>query len=94
MNHPPRRPSHGLPTPVNRWVVWQSTYLTRARFNCDADGDVQGVVVGFMDVEFLSLAQVRYSNVPISDWRELVAAPSKGVWLCAATVEHINLGSV
>ena len=89
MNHPPRRPSSaGQPTPVNRWVVWQSTYLTRARFNCD----VQGVVVGFMDVEYLSLAQVRHSNVPISDWHELVAALFKGVWLCWGPCEDARRG--
>ena len=84
MNTHTHRPSSaGQPTQVNRWVVWQSTYLTRARFNCDTADNGQ-VVVGHMDVEFLSLAQVRYSNVPLSDWKELVAAPSKGVWLSRA----------
>jgi hypothetical protein len=67
--------------PLNAWWGASSTWILK--FRCDPD---EMGKTGQVFVQFLSLAMVRYDNVPLQDWQLLVGAPSKGKWLYQAVI--------
>jgi hypothetical protein len=63
--------------PVYMWVAFASTWLTKARW----EATDTNATTGSLFVEFLSLAMVRYDNVPAAMWSDMCRSKSKGQWL-------------
>lgn len=63
-----------IAAPVGQWATFPSTWLAMARW--DPVGEEQSI--GYLYVQFLSLATVRYGNVPLAMWQEMIASKSKG----------------
>jgi len=67
------------PIYVNVMCDVESTWINRAYFEIVRDGG--WTKHGNFYVEFLSLAQVVYPSVPVTDWIDFVRSGSHGLWL-------------